>query len=169
MIRMKKATVPKDSVKNIQQAVKKAATNLGKRVGKQYDELTGNWNDPPEFTQRVDARATRTTVEVKTLNKKYRWVNLGTKPHPIDPKPDNPIGLLVFQKDYTAATRPRSLETRRATKSGPTIFAKHVEHPGSEPRHFEIPIIEEQKPLTREEFRDLLKATIKIEMETYGI
>lgn len=168
MIRMR-VTVPKVNTPNLQQAIRTAATNLGKRVHKQYDDLTGQWNDPPQFDEKVNVRATRTIVEVKTLNNKYRWVDLGTSPHPIDPRPENTTGLLVFQAGYTPSTTPRSLKTRSSSRSGPTIFTPHVDHPGSEPRHFEVPIAKEQKPLVKDELIKLIKNNLKIGTETYDI
>lgn len=164
-----KVTVPKVSDRGVQQAIRKTAENLGRRVHQQYDDLTGEWNDPPVFEETVNVRNTRTILEVKTTNSKYRWVTLGTQEHDIKPRPDNPYGLLIFQKNYRAGTTPRSLATRKPKRSGPTVFSKGFVHPGSEPRHFEIPIAEEQKPLVRDEMKSLLKQSVKIETESYGI
>ena len=170
MIRMR-VSVPKiqDSKAHLDMAIRSVAYSLNSRVGKTYNDLTGSWEDKPEFDMKVTTRGNVTTSEVKTGNAKYIWVDLGTKAHAIDPKPTNPHGFLVFRKGYKAGTKPRSLSSSKPKRSGDLVFTRHVEHPGSEARHFEIPIYEEQKPIIVKELQkalgDHIRKHIKVSRE----
>jgi hypothetical protein len=166
-----RVTVPKikDSQAHLNMAIRSVAYSLNSRVGKSYAGLTESWKTKPEFEMKVTSKGNITTSEVKTGDAKYRWIDLGTKPHPIDPKPTNPHGFLVFRKDYKAGTKPRSLSSSKPKRGGDLVFTRHVEHPGVEPRHFEIPIYEEQKPIVVKELQkalgDHIRKHIKVSRE----
>jgi len=162
-----KVTLPKEKQFDRQRfmsGLKKVGENLASRVDKTYDELTGEWNDPPEFYKTVSTNANGMRVEVKTPNLKYRFVDLGTKPHPIQPLP--PGSFMVFQKDYTPVTKVQSLKSTPGGKSGDFIFAKQIDHPGSEARNFEIPINKEQIPLVIKDFYDIMEKFKAFILET---
>jgi hypothetical protein len=169
LIRMR-VTVPKikDSQAHLNMAIRSVAYSLNSRVGKSYAGLTESWKTKPEFEMKVTSKGNITTSEVKTGDAKYRWIDLGTKPHPIPLEP-KASGFLIFQKNYKAGTTPRSLQARKPQRSGPTVFAKQVQHPGVEPRHFEIPIYEEQKPIVVKELQkalgDHIRKHIKVSRE----
>lgn len=178
MLRIK-ATLPKVD-KALKQKTEKAfessAKNLAKRVHNTYDELVADWRDDrdrdidvrPEFDESISKKPKGILVEVKTSNLKYRFVDLGTGEHPIDPRPNNPTGLLIFPRNFTPRTTVGSLQKRSGGKSGPLVFTPHVEHPGNKARNFELPIIEEQKPLITKDFYKNMGKALKVETEQYG-
>ena len=176
-------TVPNSSISEtaLKSAVKKIGRNLAKRVHQTYDDLVSDWKDDggrdgldskPEFVEKITQTSNKMVVSVKTDSLKYKYVDLGTDPHPIDPRPENTSGLLVFPSgEYTPRTRVGSLQTRSGGKdwNSPMVFTGHVErHPGNEARNFEKPINEEQIPLVIEDAKKELGKQIKIETESYG-
>lgn len=100
--------------------------------------IVASWEHKPEF--RAMKRVTRGDIRVYIYptgpNKKYWiWTSRGTKPHVIEPK-NAPV--LAFPSIYTPKTTVRGPGYKGpGTSSGPTVFAMHVEHPGTKPRHFE--------------------------------
>jgi len=110
-------------------------------------------------------------VEVKTDSLKYRYVDLGTEPHPITPRPSNKSGMLVFGSTFKARTKPGVLRTGDGGKSGMTVFTPYVKHPGiKEPRNFEATIDKEQIPLIKEDLRETFKilTPLLFKVEKYG-
>ena len=150
--------------------------NLARRVNKTYDELVEDWRNDgkrdidvrPSFERTIYQSSGWMEVHVKTDSLKYRYVDLGTKQHPIVPRPENTLGLLIFPKEYTPRTTVGSLEKREGGKNlaGPWVYTNYVDHPGNEPRNFELPIIEEQKPLVLDELQEFLSKTVAKLIET---
>jgi hypothetical protein len=101
-------------------------------------KIVANWEHKPEF--RAMKRITRNSIRVYVYpmgpNKKYWvWTSRGTRPHPIEPKR---APILAFPSIYIPKTQPRGPSYGGpGTSSGPTVFAMHVDHPGTKPRHFE--------------------------------
>ena len=167
--------------------LKKSLTEIGKRlatrVNQTYYELTSDWRTdyargeidaPVVFTKKITWTHKGMTVEVKTDSLKYRFVDLGTEPHPIDPKPypENPHGYLVFPEFFEPRTYVQSLEKNPSGGKdwdGPTIWTRHVDHPGSEGRDFEHPIYVEQTPIIIDELRRVLGDNMKVETEEYDV
>lgn len=176
MIKLK-VILPKAKKITVDKAVKSAAKDLTKRVHNTYRKLVSDWRDDgardidvkPEFDESVTKKSDGVLAEVKTDSLKYRFVDLGTKRHNIDPRPDNPTGLLTFPKGFTPRTTVRSLGKSSGGKDyqGPWITTPSVKHPGSDARHFEAPIIEEQTPLVIADLRKYIKAELKV--DTYDL
>lgn len=178
MIRLK-AEVPKVNKADFNKALRDIGDRLAKRVHKTYDELVVNWRNDrdrdidvrPLFVEKITVSARGMKVEVKTDSLKYRFVDLGTRPHEINPRPENKYGLLIFPKEFTPKTTPQVLGyDSGAGKNwdGPFIRTPHVEeHPGiKEPRMFEIPIIEEQIPIVTRDIVSTLSVKLKKLVET---
>lgn len=172
------ARMPKGSPiseKDLLDACHKTAKNLGTRVKRTYAELTSDWRTdgerpidvPVVFNKKTTRLTHRIRVEVKTDSLKYKYVDLGTESHPIDPKPDNPTGLLKFPSEYSPRTSVKSLKTKRGGKNwgGPWTITPHVEHPGNKGRQFEVPIIAEQIPIIRRELINNISKKIKFNLE----
>lgn len=168
MIRLKAKVpvVPKTLTSQFTSQMRAMGNRLASRVDNTYKTLLGDWKSKPQFTKTVNVSQKETKVEVKTNSNVYAYVDLGTPPHIIKPKPSNPKGLLIFPGNYDAATRPESLQTRQARRYGEMQYRTIVHHPGSEARNFEKPIIEEQTPIIIKEFKDVIGNTIIIKTET---
>jgi hypothetical protein len=162
------------SKSRFEREIKGVGDRLNDRVSKTYDDITETWKNKPVFTKKVGASVVGGILSssgaiyasVTTDSDIYWYVTKGTKPHPIDPKPGNTRGLLIFQREYTPKTSPRKLNSVPGGKSGPWRLTSHVDHPGSEARNFEAEIIEQQKPLIEKDLREALNRQISIDVET---
>jgi len=104
-------------------------------------------------------------VYIHTADKRYLWVDKGTKAHDIPAgesgkletkmaprrkirvvkgqqvemdyaNRETPQAYLHYQRDYTAKTTPGVLGSQRGGKSGPWVLARLVHHPGIRARGF---------------------------------
>lgn len=155
-----KVTVPKSKFKDkgwvagVSSAlVKKTAPTL-KRL---FRSSTFGWSKHPSFRQHLTRRASYLAMEVYTEDEKYRLVNAGAKPHIITPK----RGFLRFRPGYRSATTPGRLQSRRAYRSGKSISARQVNHPGFAPRKFDELVAKEYEPHFREDIQDALNTTAR--------
>jgi len=163
-----KVTMPSDSgfaQQKFMNRMRQIGNKLADRVHHTYGELTTYWHDVPQFTKNVQVSPNEMIVKVQTTNLKYRFVDLGTKAHPITPKN---APMLVFPLKYTSVTKVESLHTRHGGKdyNGPWIHTDHVEHKGTQARNFEKPINEEQIPLVQKDFNEIMKHFKLITLET---
>lgn len=177
MIRIKaRMPVPKKRTGDFERMLKDVGGKLADRVSDTYEELTGDWKQDGErpidtpviFQKELTRDSGGLLVEVKTNSLKYRYVDLGTEPHPIYPKQEG--GLLVFPSKYTPRTKPGVLKTGSGGKdySSPIIFTRYVKrHPGiKEPRNFEEKINKQQKFRT---YKDLAVGYLKMLLGSYEI
>ena len=101
-------------------------------------KIVADWEHKPKFKARkyVTKDAIRVHVYPAGPNRKiWQWVSRGTRPHEIKPKN---APMLAFPSNYTPRTTPRGPSYGGPGKSsGSTIFAMHVDHPGTKARKFE--------------------------------
>jgi hypothetical protein len=155
-------------------AIKDVGNRLNDRVETTYDNITKTWVNKPVFTKRVGGSVLGKSIfsygaiyaSVTTDSDIYWYVTKGTKPHPIDPKPDNLKGMLIFRRDFKPKTSPNSLTSVAGGKSGPWRMAQHVDHPGAKARNFEAQIMKEQIPMIEKDLREALNKQVKIDVET---
>lgn len=147
-------------------AFRAVAKRLVKRVGKTYDIITETWENKPIFNQLVRERHGRIEASVKTDAPHYAYVTLGTKPHVIAPRPDNPRGMLVFGTTFTPKTAPRELYSVEGGKAPPIAFISGaVEHPGVEAREYEKEIAKWEIEVVTEDLKETLGNEIRVETE----
>jgi|WetSurMetagenome_2_1015567.scaffolds.fasta_scaffold02313_15 hypothetical protein len=124
--------------KRLSQAVKDTAADLGNRVWLDYQRTASTWVHRPLFTREIETNGDTVTLQVGTEDTIYLFVDKGTAAHFIFPR--SPGGTLAFQwggpGSYRAATRPGILGSRTHGASGPGIFRRYVEHPGTAARRF---------------------------------
>lgn len=113
-----------------------------------YNRLTvANWRGKPRwiFTVEHQSKSLQLTARVTGPNgPKWYWINKGTGLHGpkkrsyiIRPRPDNPTGMLAFQRDYNPKTRPvAQANVGDGSRSGPLIRTTQVRHPGIPARLF---------------------------------
>ena len=112
---------------------------FGELMKRDVERVTSGWSgERPEWVLVNRANQFQVITGVKLANpnskgaKKWIWADLGTPPHAIEPK--SPHGVLAFQPKYQAGSKPGRLLTVQGKSSGDTVFAKHVDHPGTKPR-----------------------------------
>jgi len=113
--------------------------NVKKNIIKLYEETSETWEHKPKFyCVRRPRRLTRNTLNVQmrfgTDDQVWNWLDQGTRPHAIYPKKVG--GTLAFPSTYRAKTTPNRLRSSGGGSSGPTIFAKGVQHPGTKARRW---------------------------------
>lgn len=124
--------------KKLNERAMRAALLTGlKEVAKDVDEdfakTYSTWKRKPEFETEVELNSRRGRFAVMTEDEIYRYVDEGTKPHIIRPKR---ASRLYFQAGYSAKTTPRVIGAKQGGASGPEVYAKAVQHPGTKAREF---------------------------------
>lgn len=129
---------------------------------KRFNEVVANWTNKPRFfgrrTNRVDSISllvhpggNAKAVEI------YGYVTLGTPPHRIEGAP-----LLFFPGgSYQPKTTAGGGYGGPGIAPGPTVAARVVQHPGTEPRDFEAKIAKEYQP----EFERTMAAAFRRALE----
>ncbi len=101
-----------------------------------FDVTTQTWSNPPKAKIELIGD---TVANIFIADERYTWVNEGTRPHPI---PKTGTARLVFQANYKAKTVVRTIASTTGGPFGPTVYARAVEHPGTEARKFDEVIAE---------------------------
>lgn len=104
-----------------------------------FKRTTATWEHKVKFTSKVQSGAAvgGVSVAVSTTDKIYRYVDQGTKRHPIPKKPFPKKGKrLWFQTGYKAKTSPNVILSTPGGPVGPFVPARQVMHPGTAPRNF---------------------------------
>jgi hypothetical protein len=100
------------------------------------------WSQKPDFSWSQAKTADAITLTIYPSGPgadKWTLVNQGSPAHDIYGK--NQF-LMSFKPGYRAATRPGSLQSSRAYRSGKTRQAQHIHHPGFVARNFTGLIVE---------------------------
>lgn len=149
-----KVSLPKDGVYRNKRWLDKISSRQRVHVVPQMRALFAKtvfgWSDKPHFgwtqTKSQDEIGITMYPEGPAANT-WNLVSQGSPPHKILPKNG---GFLRFRTGYRAATRPGSIMSQRAYRSGPHISTPAVNHPGFEARNFPELIVREY----RREFED---------------
>lgn len=126
---------------------------LGERVQDRLEDSTSTWDHKPEFT----IKQTNDGVEISTDSKIFPMVDQGTPPHVIEPKSAN---VLAFQSGYAAKSQPRVAAASPGGASGPMVYTDHVDHPGTQGRHFTETIFREMQAILPDEIQEALAESI---------
>lgn len=113
----------------VEAAIKAASQRAAAELVADHEKTVSTWSRKPRFTVKVSARE----IEVRTDDEIWGYVDRGTKPHVIRPKRAR---MLRFQGGYAAKTRPGSIIAGNGGASGPVVWAKEVQHPGTKARGF---------------------------------
>lgn len=95
-----------------------------------FEVTQQTWSNKHAFV----IRKKKNIREIFTDSEIYGYVNDGTRPHKIRTKT---ASTLAFQANYRAKTVVRRIGSRQGGSSGPTVFAREVNHPGTDGRHFD--------------------------------
>jgi len=144
-------------------AITAAANEAAKDIQKDFEATTKTWNHKPKFVKEVDVKTSPVQVLVGTDDEIYRYVDEGTKPHPIFAgiyTGKSNKKALAFQwggkGSYRAKTSPGVIGSKAGGPSGPFVAFPYVMHPGTKPRNFDITIQKKWEP----KFKRLMEAAM---------
>lgn len=101
-----------------------------------FQKTVFGWSKKPDFGWSQTRTANEMSITMYPQGEAadiWQLVNAGSPPHSIMPKRG---GFLSFRPGYRSATKPGSLQSGRAYRSGKYVGAGRVEHPGFEARDF---------------------------------
>src|SRR3972149_1918819 len=113
-----------------------------KAIEKDFEFIVETWDRKPKFVIRKLKSSHRLTVMIFTTDKIFNYLNHGTEPHIITPVRAN---MLHFQSGYTAKSRPRWIGGQQGGGFGDDVFAKRVQHPGTEARKWDEAIARKRR------------------------
>jgi hypothetical protein len=138
--RQRLVSMHKSAVDEIRSTIDK---KVKKRAIEYCEKVVSNWEHKPKFigSTYIDSDKISLYVEPVGENAKYWiWTSRGTKPHQISAGTvikKKRSSLLAFRKNYNPKTRPGPTYGGPGKGSGPIVFARVVNHPGTRPRKFE--------------------------------
>ncbi len=146
-------------------AIGAAAKQAADEIQKDFEATTATWKHKVKFDKIVSLEPSPVEVLVGTDDEIYRYVDEGTKAHPIFAKR---APALVFAwggpGSYTPKTKPRVIGSTPGGSSGPTVFRAYVDHPGTEARQFDKTIRQKWEP----KFKRLMEGALKTARQQCG-
>jgi hypothetical protein len=146
------------------QAITAAAKQAGNEIEKDFQATTKTWKHKVDFVKEIDIGVSPVQVLVGTDDEIYRYVDEGTKEHPIfagiyTGKSDKKA--LVFpwggKGSYKAKTTPGVIGSQAGGSSGPIVAFPFVQHPGTKARNFDETIRKKWEP----KFKRLMEQAFK--------
>lgn len=139
-----------ENVSNIDKVMENIRSTIRKKTAPElkglFDQTTTGWKDRPSFNPEYIDNASMTGVFVgpdSSHQNVYGLVSEGTPPHPIAPRR---APYMTLQR-YKAATRPGSLRSGRAYRTGDVYRAfQPVMHSGFPGREFPQQIADRYEP-----------------------
>lgn len=123
-------------IKDAEKGVRKAMDTGKDRILTRYQSTTNGWGHRVDFT----ATATRDGYVIGTSDPIYAYVDLGTPAHVIEAKPGK---TLAFSVGGSPKTQPGVIGSGGGARGDTRVFAKRVQHPGTEARGFSEAIARE--------------------------
>lgn len=112
-------------IPNIEEVFERAALKASKKIAKLYEETFATWEEKPG----IEIKVTPKTVTVNLTGEKalhWKYIDVGTAPRDILPRPENTRGMLSFQPGWKAKTTPGNLSSGSGGKSGSYIHVPQV-------------------------------------------
>lgn len=125
------------TTKQYMDAIENAIQQTGNLIMRDMQSTTRTWNHKPAFYVVIHNSNGQYAVIAGTDNLIYKFVDGGTKAHPITAKRSK---YLAFSSGYRAKTRVNIIGSQDGGAFGSTVFAQSVKHPGTKPRNFIIRI-----------------------------
>lgn len=127
--RLNKAAMKRELHKGMMEAKKEILADFRK--------TTRTWKRKPKFEGAMDLSGPGPVVIVGTDNEIYRYVDEGTKPHPIFPRRAKTLRFRWGGKgSYRAKTRVRIIDSFPGGATGKIVHRAYVQHPGTKARNF---------------------------------
>jgi hypothetical protein len=139
------------------------ARETANEVEKDFKATTKTWQHQPRF-DKVYSVGNAIEILVGTNDDIYRYVDEGTKPHPIFAgiyTGKSNKKALAFQwggkGSYRAKTKPGVIGSTGGGPTGPMVAFPYVQHPGTKPRKFSEIIKKKWEPRFKRRAEKLLK------------
>lgn len=147
---------PLFNLATIEREIKDSVREVGEEVKEDFEDVVSDWSTPVTFRLRTVVEGDRVSVTVGPASNAdiWRYVDEGTRPHLIVPRGG---GRLAFRTGYSARTRPGRAHVGSGTASGEYVYARAVNHPGTEAREFTQTIMDK----FRSEFKDAIDEAIR--------
>lgn len=123
------------NVAAIERTVKAVMQEAADDAKSDLEKTTEGWQHGVSFEAIPD----KTGFIVGTADEVWNYLDQGTKAHEIRPRRAT---RLRFQTGYKAKTRPRVLASGGGGASGDVVYAKSVQHPGTEAREWSETVAE---------------------------
>ncbi len=135
----------------IRKLIGKTLDDVAKRAKVEYKKTTETWSGQPDFVTTKEGNFTRI---VGTESEVYGYVDHGTRPHPIRART---APNLAFQVGFTPKTTANVVGSASGGSYGGFVYAKEVQHPGTEPRNFSKNIASLMQHRMVKEFDDMFQ------------
>jgi hypothetical protein len=129
-----------------------------------FKATTKTWHHQPEFEKTYSVGADKIEILAGTDDPIYRYVDQGTKPHPIFAgiyTGKSRKKALAFQwagpGSYRAKTTPGVIGSGPGGPSGPMVAFPYVQHPGTEARGFSRAIAKKWGPRFKRRAEQLIR------------
>jgi len=134
---------------------------------KSHEAIVKNWKSDIGFKARKFISGDQIAISINATGRDkeiWRHVDQGTKPHVILPKN---VPRLRFKTGYKPKTlaKPARTVSGGGVATGPTVYAKKVNHPGSEAREFTKTIAEDIKPGFKKEIDNAFRQAARLVQE----
>lgn len=134
MIRLKPILIPRNlatDAAKMRRAVKNGMEAAAKAVKADFGVTTQTWQHKPEF--EIDRPSDFERV-IGTDDEIYKFVDEGTRPHIIAPKPGK---ALVFLAGGRPKTVPKAIRSNKGATGNTIVYTRAaVQHPGTVAREF---------------------------------
>lgn len=125
-------------------AIEKAVQKSAALVLRDLEATTRTWDHKPAFDVTITHTANDYVITAGTDDLIYKFVEGGTKAHPIEPVRSR---YLRFQTGYRRKTRIGIIGSWPGGPTGPFTYRQRVFHPGTKPRKF-ISKIQKRRQVT---------------------
>lgn len=140
-----------------------ALRKVGREMRNDLNATTRTWEKPVAFDFEISLTRSEAKVRVNPKDggrgaEIWSMLDKGTEAHTIRAKNAE---FLAFSSDYKAKTRPGEFASFAGGSSGETVFAKEVQHPGTEPRDWSVDLAAKYKPRFYELSNEALRRAVR--------
>jgi len=122
---------------------------VGRAAKKDFELTTKTWEHDVDFEMVISLAGPGPEMMIATDNPIYRYVNDGTKPHPIFAgiyTGKSTKKALSFLSGYKAKTTPNVIGSGSGGPFGKKVAVAYVNHPGTEGRNFDAILTKKWSP-----------------------
>lgn len=143
--------------RNADKEIRRAIDKTKRPVLKEFEKVVQNWEHKPRFVARQEG-FTITVRPVGRDAKIYRFVNDGTRPHKIKARRFPRLKFIWGGPgSYVPKTKPiGQYGGPGVVRGGTWTSPQEVDHPGTEPRHFDSRIANKMAPTLAKAMRDAI-------------